>query len=325
MDRKIHLIGSFSTDWIRYSDYEYRENPEGNLYLVPKEDASFSMYNPFDTAESLLIEFLKIGELATACEKNPDAEDEQELKRQVLLFARKYGLLGLISSSTSNQDIIGDKEVILMERNLLHLPDKTMESKAYVRLFTPFVEETELRIRHYRNSIDLVKSEDSPKFFGKRPIVMDLVFSKFYAEKVEWITRFAKILSKHFNQLLTYRASKHYLTEPVTILADSFKAGKIGFTISQLDKTMISWEFDSLKTTLETIYAFAVTDESILLSRCEKCGDFYIALSDREKYCSPGCRNRANVQNSRRRKQKDRDKNGVETGQSERQGVETGI
>ena len=92
------------------------------------------------------------------------------------------------------------------------------------------------------------------------------------------------------------------LTESVTILADTFKASKIGFTIIQLDKTTISWDFDSLKTTIDTIYAFAVTDENILLSRCVNCGDFYIALSNREKYCNPACRNRANVQKNRRKK-----------------------
>jgi hypothetical protein len=136
---------------------------------------------------------------------------------------------------------------------------------------------------------------------------MDLIFSKFYAEKLEWIMAFAAMLSTHFNQLLVYRSSTNYLTENVTILANVFKASKIGFTISQLDKTVISWDFDSLKTTLETIYGFAVTDERLILSRCENCGNYFIALSNREKYCNPACRNRANVQKSRQRKSANRE------------------
>lgn len=302
MDRKISLVGSFATDWIKYSEYEYMNDSEGNLYIKPKDDAVFSMYNPFNVAEDLLIDFLKISEASREYSKNNDQGLYEDIKNLVLLYAKKYGLLGLISASTYNRNIICDKDVLIMEKNFIGVKEKVMDSAAYMKLFTPFAEEHDLSIRHYRNSVDLVKGEDSPKFYGKRPLVMDLIFSRFYTERLDWIIRFGGMLSEHFHQLLIYRTSSNYLTENVTVLADSFKANKIGFTINQLDKTTISWDFDSLKTALETIYAFAVTDENILLSRCEHCGNYYIALSNREKYCNPACRNRANVQKSRRRK-----------------------
>lgn len=302
VERKICLVGSFATDWIKYSDYEYQSDSEGNLYIKPKENAGFSMYNPFDIAENILMDFLKIGEASKGYSKNKNPEEYEEIKKMVLLFARKYGLLGLISASTYNRNIIGDKEVLIMEKNFINRKDKSMGSESYMKLFTPFAQPDDLSVMYYKNCVDLVKAEDSPKFYGKRPLVMDLIFSKFYTERLEWIMRFAGMLSEHFNQLLVYRVSAGYLTEHVTILAETFKANKIGFTIEQIDKTVISWDFDSLKTAIETIYAFAVTDENILLSRCEHCGDFYIALSNREKYCSPACRNRSNVQKSRRRK-----------------------
>jgi len=302
MERKIHLIGSFAMDWIRYSDYEYEIDSEGSLYIKPKENAVFSMYNPFNVAEDLLIDFLKIGEASRAYYKNKDQEVYEELKKLVFLYAKKYGLLGLISASTYNYNVIGDENILLMKKNFIQQKEKSIDALTYMKLFTPFADEYDLSVRCYKNSVDLVKSEDSPKYYGKRPLVIDLIFSKFYAEKLDWIIDFAGMLSEHFNQLLVYRASANYLTDHVTILADTFKANKIGFTINQLDKTTISWDFDSLKTTIETIYAFAVTDESILLSRCEHCGDFYIALSNREKYCNPTCRNRSNVQKSRQRK-----------------------
>jgi hypothetical protein len=302
MERKINLVGSFATDWIRYSDYEYQMDSEENLYLKPRENAVFSMYNPFDIAEDILTDFLKIGEASRSYTPSKSREVYDDLKRMVLLFARKYGLLGFMSAMTHNRNVIGDKEVLIMEKNFVNIKDKSMDSEVYRKLFTPFAGSDDVSVRHYKNCVDLIKSEDSPKFYGKRPLVMDLIFSKFYVERLEWIINFAGMLAKHFSQLLVYRASTGYLTEQVTILADTFKANKIGFTINQLDKTTIAWEFDSLKTTIETIYAFAVTDENILLSRCEHCGDFYIAVSNREKYCGPACRNRSNVQKSRRRK-----------------------
>lgn len=302
MERKINLIGSFATDWIKYSDYEYKSDTTGNVYIKPKGDAVFSMYNPFDNAQNILIDFLKIGEIGRGYYKNKSQEVYEELKKLVLVFARKYGLLGLISASTYNRNIIGDKEALIIDKNFIDIKDKSIGTETYIKLFTPFAEVDDLEIRYYKNCVDLKKAEDSPKFFGKRPLIMDLIFSKFYCERLEWMVKFAVMLSEHFNQLMIYRESSGYLTENVTILADSFKANKIGFTINQIDKTTIAWDFDSLKTAIETIYAFAVTDENLLLSRCTHCTNFYIALSNREKYCASACRNRANVQKSRKRK-----------------------
>ena len=302
MERKICLIGGFATDWIKYSEYEYKNDSEGNLYITPTQDAGFSMYNPFNVAEDIIIDFLKVGNASRNHYKNKSEESFEIVKKLTIIFVKKYGILGLISASTFNQNIIGDNEILIIEKNYINIKETTMNSQDYMKLFTPFAGPDDIQLKYYKNRIDLVKAEDSPKFYGKRPIVMDLIFSKFYSEQLEWIMKFAGMLSEHFKQLLVYRDSTGHLTNEVTILADSFKANKIGFTINQLDKTFISWEFDSLKTTIETIYAFAVTDKNILLSCCEHCGDFYIALSNREKYCGPACRNRSNVQKSRRRK-----------------------
>ncbi|TCO74638.1 hypothetical protein [Marinisporobacter balticus] len=79
MEGKITLIGSFSTDWIRYSNYEYRESSMGEVYITPTEQ-------------------------------------------------------------------------------------------------TPFAEVGDIVINKYKNCVDLVKREDLPKFYGKRPVVLDLVF-----------------------------------------------------------------------------------------------------------------------------------------------------
>ncbi|WP_432403141.1 CGNR zinc finger domain-containing protein [Wukongibacter sp. M2B1] len=301
MRRRIALIGSFATDWIRYNDYEYKESESGEIYIVPTAEAVFSMYNPFDVAEDLLIDLMRIGEQAIKAEGQATKRYNEELKNTILIFAKKYGLLGFISASVYNRNIIGDDSVMFIENNHIG-KEKIMDGTKYVNLFIPLAEEGEIVIGEYKNSVYLGKSEDSPKFYGKRPVVMDLIFSRFYSEQVKWIIDFAKMIVSHFNQLLMYRNSSNYLVENVTIMAGQFHAEKIGFTINQLDKTTIAWQFDSLKTTIETIYAFAVTDEKILLNRCNHCGNVFIANSNREKYCNPACRNRANVKKSRSKK-----------------------
>ncbi len=302
MNRKINLIGSFATDWIRYSDYEYKKS-SNTEYIVPTKDAVFSMYNPFNVAEDLLLDLMRIGQLALRPEALNKPEMNLEIKNNILVFAKKYGLFGFISSCVYNRNIIGDEHVLFIENNPV-TKEKTMNGKEYIRQFIPFAEEGDVEIKEYKKCVDIVKSEDSPKFYGKRPVVMDLIFSRFYAEQVNWIIDFAKMIVSHFYQLLTYREASGYLTENVTVMTDRFHAEKIGFKINQLDRTTIAWEFDSLKTTIETIYAFVVTDEKIFLSRCKHCGNIFIANSKREKYCSPSCRNCSNVKKTRARKSK---------------------
>lgn len=69
MNGKIALIGSFATDWIRYSNYELKENDKGTLYIVPTKDAAYSMYNPFNVAEDLLIDLMEIGQIVLKLDK----------------------------------------------------------------------------------------------------------------------------------------------------------------------------------------------------------------------------------------------------------------
>lgn len=298
MSGKINLVGNFATDWIRYSDYDIRNTSTGEVYIIPSEGASFRMYNPFNVAEDLLLDLISIGDYALKSKKEKNTE---KLNNKILIFAKKYGLLGLISASAYNRNIIGDEKVLLIENNHI-TKEKIMDENKYVNQFIPFAEDNDITIKKYRNCVDIVKREDSPKFYGKRPVVLDLVFSRFYSEKIDWIIDFAKMITSHFNQLLIYKNTSVNLTEDVTIMAGKFHAQKISFTINQLDKTTIAWQFDSLKTALETIYAFAVTDETIVMSRCKHCDNVFIANNIRAKYCNATCRNRANVQKSRERK-----------------------
>ncbi len=306
MEKKISLIGNFATDWFRYSEYEYRNNPgnNGEIYICPKEGAYFSMYNPFDVAEQLLADILGIGDMQLEYKRSKGTELFDRIKHYVLIFVKKYGLPGFMSSSVYNRDIIGDKTVMLIKGNSLGIKDKTMNESDYVQIFTPFAQEEDLTVNYYRNYVDIVKAEDSPKYYGKRPVVIDLIFSKFYCEKLEWFLNFSQMLASHFNQLISFDSMKGFLTEKVTVMPESFNANKIGFAIEKFDKASIAWQFDSLKTAIETIYAFAITDENVILNRCVHCGDFFFARSNREKYCSPVCRNRENVRRSRMRSKK---------------------
>lgn len=289
----MNRLGQFKSDWIRYSDYELKEDLSGTLYIVPTETSEFTIYNPFDVAHEIVFDLLALGDDALK------GEEKGTLYEKCILFVKKYGLLGLITASVYNRHIAGEQEVLFIEGNLLG-QTHTMDASQYMKHFFPFADEEEIYVKKNRKETIVFKAEDSPKFYGKRPLILDLVFSRFYAERVDWLIAFSKNIAAHFNQVLIYRKSR--LTDDVTILAGKFKAEKIGLTVTVKEKAELSWEVDALKTAIETLYAFKITDRESILSRCVYCQKIFEAKSSREKYCSPSCRNCANVIKSRQRK-----------------------
>lgn len=307
-NRLIGLGEKYSTEWIRFKQYTIQEG-----YIKPDLSSGFVMYNPFECAQRLLVDTLRLGAAYEAYKKELIDVDLNayrkrktkklwsDLQDQVLDYVKAYGLMGFMSSNTYNRNVLGDREILITEKNELKLKTRSVSGSEYMELFTPFAEQGSLKVTEYKNTVYLAKYDDTPQYFGKRPVVMDLIFSSYYCEKIEWVLNYASMLAKHYDQLMVYKKSAHGLTEPVTIMAEAFEANKIGFTITQGSETKIAWDFDSLKTTIQTIYAFAVTDEGSSLKRCVHCNGFYIANSSKEKYCGSACRNRHNVKKSRER------------------------
>ncbi|MBU3804079.1 MAG: CGNR zinc finger domain-containing protein [Candidatus Cellulosilyticum pullistercoris] len=290
----MNRLGQFKSDWIRYSDYELQEDTRGALYIVPTQTSEFTIYNPFEVADEIVFDLLELGDEALKYGENTEI-----LYEKCILFAKKYGLLGLITSSVYNRHIAGEQQVLFVEGNLLDQTG-TMAVDQYMRYFFPFSDEEEIYVRKTHKETIVFKAEDSPKFYGKRSLILDLVFSRFYAERVDWLIHFSKNIAAHFNQVLIYRKSR--LTDDVTVLAGKFKAEKIGLTVTMKENATLSWEVDALKTAIEILYAFKVTDKESILNRCVYCHKIFEAKSNREKYCSFSCRNCANVIKSRQRK-----------------------
>ena len=78
--------------WAKYSDYEWRTAPDGQDFLLPTADAKPSVYDPIPQADALVVEAVNIGLLLF--HKASDAK----LKEAMLGFARRYGLLGLMTA-----------------------------------------------------------------------------------------------------------------------------------------------------------------------------------------------------------------------------------
>ena len=291
-------LKNFKSKWIKYDNYELREDAKGNIYIVPSENSSYTIYDPFEKSNDILFDLIDLGDAVL----KKDSRDA--LYNKLILFAKNYGLLGLITSSVYNRDIVGEDNVLFSQNNIisstLNLDSNVMKSDEYIKLFTPFAGEDDLYTREFDKHLTVVKAEDSPKFYGKKPLVLDIVFSKFYAERVDWILEYAKNISENLNQMIVYKNTN--LTEAVEIMPDKFNPHKIGFTVAMFDRPQINWDFDSLQSAMDMIYAFAITDEDRILNRCNYCNKPFFAKTEREKYCSPSCRNCANVIKSRNKK-----------------------
>lgn len=252
MKRSIDLDDRYSTEWLAFDDYHMQEDERGTLYIRPVKGANFRLYNPFKRAEKLIVDTLGLGDAyllykeelkeihVNAYRKRKAKKMWSELQAQVLEYAKEYGLMGFMSSSTYNRNIIGESEILLTQKNPLGIEAKLINGSTYMKMFTPFIERGDIDVSMYKDRVHFTKYEDTPKYYGKRPLVLDLIFSSFYAEDIMWILEFSAMLTKHYDQLMTFKGSAGNLTEPVTVLADAFEATKIGFTITQGKETKIS-------------------------------------------------------------------------------------
>ena len=66
------LFEHTSSQWVRYSNYEWKKAEDGNLYLTPMKDAQPQIYDPLRNAEQLVVDALNIGRMCMS--RKPDAD-----------------------------------------------------------------------------------------------------------------------------------------------------------------------------------------------------------------------------------------------------------
>ena len=64
-------LKSFTSKWIKYSDYEFRKDEKGNTYITPAENSNYTIYDPFEKSSDILFDLIDLGD---AILKNDDIE-----------------------------------------------------------------------------------------------------------------------------------------------------------------------------------------------------------------------------------------------------------
>lgn len=282
------IMKNSTLDWVKYSDYEYRLDEDGEVYICPNADSQPSIIDPAQMQVDVVLDALNIGRFASE-----EKADMIKVKSMILGFCRKYGLLGFMVSFPLSLDFLEKKDVLLGSNPLTE--KDTMITKEYIKLFTPFQKDMTV-------TSNMVASTNAVPFtmFMEKPLVYEIVFTKTYAEKLDWVLGYFRELYLHFGACFYFDKTDNQTLKTVyTSRVNGFKLYNLGLQMKMMDKPIVAWDFVSLKILMDAVYAFMVSDDATPLRICKHCGNVFTASHVKTEFCSPQCRNQYNVYKSR--------------------------
>lgn len=295
---------NFEGLWVKYDNYEiFKYNNE--FYIKPSKKAEDSVYNVFEVADELLVDFFLIGKEVA---ENWDHRDiycelkgkDEKYQKLVLEFVKKYGLLGEITYMPVNDNFISDNKVILQGGT-----SKTEHSLSdYLKMFfeyddkidfTKELSRDDIYYLYGKNGSDIATYLDRLDEFG-------LTFSERYSEKISRILVYAKLMYDTFADMEKYFWEEDESQKQIySHFLKDFKPCNIAFEISYTDKATLRWDFTSLKQAIEIMLGLNVSNDRKSVKICKRCYKAFIAKNLNSDYCSITCRNVANVYKSRAR------------------------
>ena len=295
---KKNNTGNFRTFWFKYNDYEMIEL-EGKHYITPKETSKVSMYDPFDVSDEILVDILMIGRYI---EKNDIASSNDK----IMEFVKKYGLLGELTYLPLNTDIVAQNKVYLPKQNLVS-GQETMSAYDYIELFLKCKKKQKVVMRKNARGEILelsIENEMNPLAIVDRPGEYAVVFSRAYSECLVWIMDYARTLYLTFEAIENYsKVQDAYTKQIYDNRIANFNPSKIACKVlmgnKKDDKPVLEWNFNSLKLGIDTMFALNETTERKTVKMCKHCGKPFSSDNVKAEYCSPQCRNQANVYKSR--------------------------
>ena len=104
------LFERTSSNWVRYSEYEWKEAKDGNLYLMPAKTAQPSIYDPLSEYQNIVLDAINIGRM------KGEKKSQKEIQKAIQQFAVKYGLLGLMTALPTTPNFM-DYEAVYLPKN----------------------------------------------------------------------------------------------------------------------------------------------------------------------------------------------------------------
>ena len=296
-----NLFQQTSSRWVKYSEYEIKETPDGTRFIQPAAKANPTVFDPLEDAETLVVDALNVGMLQMGQKGN------SAIQTALMDFVHKYGLLGFISALPTTPNFMEYDAVYLPKNHFIKA--ESMPVDEYVALFFPF-EKPEFK-RKSKDEIQFSVSGDRDMLalamtFRNEPLAMNMSFQREYAERYDWLLLQFKDWAFTFLSSMFYYEDFDKLSESEK---NTFRLGMSAFGgiaptyhIELLDKPTIVWDFYSLLLGVQTMFGFSLTDESNPLRSCRHCQKMFIAGHPNAAFCSPRCKNQYNVYRSRAKK-----------------------
>jgi len=285
--------------WVRYSEYEYREqDKDGELFLLPQAASKVSVYDPIKIADTLVVDALNVGLL---CMRKKPVEIKKEAIRD---FTANYGLLGFMTALPTTPDFT-DYDYVYLPKNRF-IKAETMDANEYADMFFPFDKPDFLKAKdraEYRTTLDPNDREQAALFltFGESPMALNMETRRGYGERYDWLC------NQFIDWAYSLCAAAFYYEEKDETERELHRRAMKAFggiaphyhIALYDDKPTLVWDFHSLLQTIQIIFSFALTDGERPLRICKHCLKAFLAQDSRSLYCSPECKNKHNVGKSR--------------------------
>lgn len=290
----INTSYDFEAFWCKYDNYEFNETDK-DVYIVPSKNTKLSPYNPFDYKDRILLDFLTIGKLIT--------KDKIDIaKDKVLEFVKSYGLLGFMTYLPLNNNFILQNSNVYLKANNLLVDKEILKAKEYIEMFlkndTKHI--VELAVTSTNNLV-VTFNELNPISFMNLGTEYAIMLSKGYSEKLSLFFEYAKELYSNFMLVESHYILNEENTEKVAkLIANRLQINNLscGIAITK-NKPTLKWTFNSLKLAIDTMLLFEMTSDKQKLKICKHCTNPFYSENIKTEYCSPQCRNQANVYKSR--------------------------
>lgn len=275
--------------WFRFSKYETFENEKG-IYIIPAQNSERIIYNPYDVGNKLVADYLNFGKALS------EGLDNTPKINRALSLVRKYGLLGILTSTQYEIDKLNSKnpewKVALYYDDGEFIGGKSFQEYIYEYFPLP--------------------DRQPPFDFNQDTRNAYLQYDKNYSERVSWIARKAYDLYVNFKNIVDFMNIKEIENLPNieyinNIIKCRFKIKNVDLYIhfDELNKTSLYWSADNLLKMIDIMYAFKLIDKKNGLIECKNCGSISQKTRNNSEYCSPSCGNAYRVK-------KHNKKNGME-------------
>ena len=287
------LFGRATSRWIKYSDYEAKQDKNGDWYVMPSPEATSAVYDPIETAEEMVVDALNIGLYCIG--PNPDSN---RAVAEICESAVKYGLLGFMTALPTTPDFMEYKTVYLPKNR--HIRTESMPSKEYAKLFFPFdekINENPNKFRHYTKGDGSIMVSLAAR---NKPKAIEMCYQRSYAESADWLHTQFKDWAIVFYGAIAYRDEKDAeQAEFYRRVIAAYDGNVPSFHIEMFDKPTLVWDFHSLMMVIQVVFGLMFTDDSQPLRICKYCNRVFLAKHPKAEFCSYNCKNKYNVYKSR--------------------------